>query len=71
MMDTMRDVMEGDDSGGHSDNGHMQDVKVQPSNPGQSDSPKTERELKDEVFNQMTQLKSMLGRYTLITKTVA
>lgn len=71
MMDTMRDVMEGDDSGGHGDNGHMQDVKVQPSNPGQSDSPKTERELKDEVFNQMTQLKSMLGRYTLIKKTVA
>ena len=64
MMETVQEVM-GDKEGEskqETDQSNLQQVVKN------QDVPKSERELKDDVFNQMTNLKSMKGHYILITR---
>lgn len=50
------------------DEGHHHGDERQENNEGQSNEPKSEKTQKAEIFNQMMNLKSMLGRYTLIKR---
>lgn len=50
------------------DEGHPHGDQGQENNDGKSDGPKSEKAQKAEIFNQMMNLKTMLGRYTLIKR---
>ena len=56
-----------EDKSREQDSGHH-DNSCQDKGQGQADETQTMKAQKEEVFNQMMNLKTMLGRYTLITK---
>ena len=67
MMEEMQEL--GESIGQHENSKADQDKDSEPkSEEPKSGEPKSEQAQKDEVFNQMMNIKSMLGRYTLIRR---
>ena len=68
MMETVHEVMGDKDSESKQERDQNDDIQSQHAEKKQEDVSKTERELKDDVFNQLTNLTSMKGHYILITR---
>ena len=67
MMETVQEVM-GDKEIESKQETDLPDAKHLQQTEEKQDVRQSERELKDDVFNQMTNLKSMKGHYILITR---
>ena len=67
MMEMMHDVMEDKESESKQET-HQKDDKQSQQVEKTQDVQKSEGELKDDVFNQLTNLKSMKGHYILINR---